>query len=195
MGRNMKGTKETLKEAIRTYNDLREICSASREAALRSPNSPVAGKIFSTDKKIRKRDKRDIINEHFDSLQRKITEFCILDIVATFEKSVFRRIGNAYGEIKNVVEDGYEKRLSKREPIPFYIASSSFVKDREDIRNLSGVKKLLENKIPEDLFEKLTEIIEHRNWLSHGKRANVGKESGLRIDEMYDALNQIFDRI
>ncbi|OQY60529.1 MAG: hypothetical protein B6245_01090 [Desulfobacteraceae bacterium 4572_88] len=63
MGGDMKDGRDALKEAIRTYHDLREICSASRETALRSPNSPVAGKIFSTDRKIRKRDKRDVINE------------------------------------------------------------------------------------------------------------------------------------
>jgi hypothetical protein len=141
MGRDMTGG---LKAALETYCDLKEICSAARETALRSPNSPVAGKIFSAGRTVRKRDKRDIINEHFDSLQQKIEELCVLNIVASFEMAVFRRIGNAYGEIKSIVEDGYNKRLSKREPVPFYIASSSFVKDREDIRNLSGVRKLLE---------------------------------------------------
>lgn len=192
MGGDMTGG---MKAALGTYYDLKDICSAVRETALRSPNSPVAGKIFSAGKTVRKRDKRDIINEHFDSLQQKIEELCVLNIVASFEMAVFRRIGNAYGEIKSIVEDGYNKRLSKREPVPFYIASSSFVKNREDIRNLSGVRKLLENKIPEALFNQLAEIIEYRNWLSHGKRANVGKESGLKVDEIYSTLNKIFDRI
>jgi len=107
-----------------------------------------------------------------------------VEIVAVFEQNIFRRVSTAHGDIKKIVKNEYGKRS-------FHIAAPSFVKDQKDIYNLSGIKTLLENKIAKDMFKKFSAIIEHRNWLSHGKRIGVGKESDLTIEQIYDVLNEI----
>ncbi|GEM_PF-869772 len=189
--------KESLEKAFQNYNDLTEILNYAQGEAIRNPNF---GKIFLSNKV--KGDKRDIIKEHFDLLKQKITELCILDMIAAFEHKIFTRVDNAHGEIEGIVEKEYKKRSKilknssskENKPTPFYIAASSFIKNGEDIRSLSGIKGLLKDKLPEDLSEELSNIIEYRNWLSHGKRNEVGKNSCLTIGDIHEVLNDIFDR-
>ncbi|MCP4349089.1 MAG: hypothetical protein GY795_26715 [Desulfobacterales bacterium] len=189
------GAKEGFEEVFETYDSLKEICNDVRKRILINPTSSFAKKLISPEKIKRKKKKEDIVNDYFDSLNQKITDHCVMDIIATFEEIVFDRIDNAYGDIKRIVTDEYKKRYSKKEPAPFYISASLFIKNRGDIYNLSGVKKLLENRISKELFEQLTEIIEHRNWLSHGKRRDVGSESTLNINDIYAILAEILDEI
>jgi len=189
----------SMKESLADYNVLSGICDHAKSEAIRNPDKPVFGNIILPCKI--KKDKKRSINEYFDSLQQKITELCILDMITAFECKIFQRVDNAHGKIEKIVKEEYGKRSKLSEnsssndnSAPFHIAVTSFVKDQKDIYNLSGVKSLLGNKMGKDLSEKLADIIEHRNWLSHGKRIGVGKESSLTIDEIYKALNDIFDR-
>lgn len=183
--------KESLKETFRSYKELKIICGAARETAFRNPNYPIFREIILTDNTIRrnkKKNKRDIVNEYFDSLEQRITEHYIVEIVAVFEQNIFRRVSTAHGEIRKIVKNEYGKRA-------FHIAAPSFVKDQKDIYNLSGIKTLLENKIAKNLFEKFSTIIEHRNWLSHGKRIGVGRESDLTIEQIYEVLSEISEAV
>lgn len=117
-----------------------------------------------------------------------------LDLIATFERIMFQKTDNTYGEIRSIVTTEYDRRYSKKHrPAPLYHSAASFIRDREDIHNLSGVRKIPENGMTEGLSESLREIIEYRNRLSHGKRRNVGRASELKIEEIKEILMKIID--
>ncbi|MDM8552910.1 hypothetical protein QUF72_22715, partial [Desulfobacterales bacterium HSG2] len=77
--------------------------------------------------------------------------------------------------------------------VPLY--HSTFIKTKDDIHNLSGIRKILESQLSKKLNEELKEITEHRNWLSHGERDDVGKQSSLRIKDIYDILTDIIGKL
>lgn len=128
---------------------------------------------------------RGDLKTYFDEMQQKIVDLYFLDLVAIFEKIIFNSIGNASGLIKNIVRGGYDR------PAPFHMASESFVKKQEDIYNLSGVKSLVSEKLPREIAERLSEILEHRNWLAHGKR--IGKQSTIDIAQLHTYLKDIIE--
>jgi len=186
--------KKSLEEAYQSYEVLKGICDHAKDEAIRRPYEPIYGKIVLPVKDNgNTKEKKEFIKKYFDELQ-DIEELCALDIITAFEHKIFTQIDNAQGEIKKIIKDGYDKRAKKNQSAPFCIAASSFVKDTNDIWSLNGVKSLLGNKLGEDLTKKLADIIEHRNWLSHGKRTGVGKESCLTIKEIYKVLNDILDK-
>ena len=191
--------KETLEELFQLYEASKVICDDAKKKVIRGDTS-FAIRIFpdspKTKKMLQRRDKQDFIDEHFDTLKRKIAEHYMLNIIATFERMVFARIDNAYGEIKNIVRDEYDKRRSRKDrATPLYHSATAFVKDRDDIRNLSGSRRILENQISQESSEELDKIIAHRNWLSHGKREDVGCDSNLNAEEVYEILIKLIDEI
>lgn len=129
------------------------------------------------------RDRKKHIATYFDELQKSIFDSSFLEMVAVFEKIAFSKIDNASGEIRRVVKDGYSKA-------PFRENAVSFVKDKEDVYNLSGLKKLVEGRISNELSDHFSEILEHRNYLAHGKRG-IGKKSTLSIEEIYEILEEV----
>jgi hypothetical protein len=180
----MSNTKE-LDNAFKRYVFLLSICNN----ALHRSVADARGKFISLINLSLLADKSDNlkgdIKKYFDEIQQKIIDLCFLDIVATFEKGIFCSICNAFGLIKKIVKEGYEK------PSPFHMVSESFVKKEEDIYNLSGVKNLVIQKLPGNMAERLSEILEHRNWLAHGKR--IGKQSTITIDELHKTLKNILE--
>ena len=62
----------------------------------------------------------------FEVLEKTIEEQYILSIIGTFEKILFKRIENAYGEIKKVVEAKYDKKQA------LYKASTLFIKNKDN---------------------------------------------------------------
>jgi len=191
--------KETVEEVFQMYESLKEISDDGKEK-IRRGNQSFARRIIplspKTEKILRSKDKNDFIDDYFDTLNQKIADHSVLDMIATFERIVFTRIVNTYGEIRNIVKDEYDKRRSKKNrPAPLYHSATAFIKNRDDIRSLSGARKILENQISEESFENLDKIIAHRNWLSHGKREDVGSDSKLKIEEVFNILTKIIDEI
>ena len=70
----------------------------------------------------------------------------------------------------------------------------SFIKNKEDIRNLRGAGKVLNNQLSSESLNELDEIIQYRNWLSHGKR-DVGQESLLSFEEIKQRFQIVLDEI
>ncbi|MDM8525294.1 hypothetical protein QUF80_18135 [Desulfococcaceae bacterium HSG8] len=172
----------SLKEVLEKYYCLKGICENARKRASDNPTSPFVTAISLpvSDKKVK--DKREHIIRYFNKIRDSVTDYCFLDMVAVFERIIFSKVDNASGEIRRVVKDGYSKPV-------FHMSAASFVKDKEEIYNLSGVKKLLEGKISQELSDNLSEIFEHRNFLAHGRRG-IGKQSALTMDEVHDILQE-----
>jgi len=61
---------------------------------------------------------------------------------------------------------------------------------------LGGAAKLLEKQIiNKELFNDLKAIREHRDYLSHGKRRNVGEQSKFTIEEIKNKLIEIINSV
>lgn len=69
----------------------------------------------------------------------------------------------------------------------------SFIKNKDDIKYLGGMKRLLEGTLPKDLQTKLDEIIAYRNQLAHGETA--GQATELTLDETVEILEAILCRV
>ena len=187
--------KDKLDKIYKQYESLIIICESAKRNVKYGNSSQLDIIVFKKEKKIR--DKNIFIDDYFDSLKIKITELYTLDIIATFEQILFDIIDNTSGEIKSIVKNEYNRRYQKKDkPIRLYKSAASFIKNKEDIHNLSGAKKILENVIKDKLlFEDLKKIIEHRNWLSHGKRFDIGKESTFKINEIHNKLIKMLEII
>ncbi|HAO22044.1 MAG TPA: hypothetical protein DCQ37_17210, partial [Desulfobacteraceae bacterium] len=72
-----------MKESLADYSVLSGICDHAKREAIRNQDKPVFGNIILPCKI--KKDKKRSINEYFDSLQQKIRELCILDMITAFE--------------------------------------------------------------------------------------------------------------
>jgi predicted nucleotidyltransferase len=181
----------SLKEVFDKYKCLQKICAYAQERAINDVSSKFAQKIELPimGKKVKSKPKIHI-QEYFDEeLQQAVSDYAFLDIVATFEKIVFSKIDNATGEIRKVVREYYKS------PAPLSEMSKEFIKDKDDIYNLSGVIYLIEHsRMPSALSTQLTAIREHRNWLAHGKRS-IGQQSSLTLQQVYDILQEVVDYI
>lgn len=190
----MMSARETLEKVYQQYTSSVKIYDSAKERIRRDGNFAI--RIIPARKGRKIQNESHITDDYFGQLYAEITELYILNIIATFERIVFQKIDNAYGEIRSIVTIEYDKRHSKKhKPAPLYHSAASFIKDKEDVHSLSGARKILENQITEESSEYLREIIEYRNWLSHGKRRNVGRASTLKIDEIKEILMKIIDEI
>ena len=188
--------KMKLEEIVQSYESLKNICNTAKKRTKREPS--FALDIIPQTKKMKKmkkiKGKRDIIDDYFDSLYQRITEHYIIELIATFEQIIFDRLDNAYGEISSILSAEYTKRRKNNKPTPLYLCTNSFIKNKENIRNLGGASKILENKISQESLDDLNEIIKYRNWFSHGKR-EVGEESILTFEEINQRFLTIINEI
>jgi hypothetical protein len=136
------------------------------------------------------------IQEHFDKLKTDIKEFYILSIITTFEKIIFNKIQQTRGELEKIINKGYGQRIKNNQKVYFRHSTKSFIKSDTDIFSLGRAIKLLEKQIKDkQLFNDLAKIKEHKDYLSHGKRRNVGKLSKFTIEEIKDKLIEIINSI
>lgn len=179
-----------MEEIAHSYELLKTICNEAKRRI--STDNTFAMRIFAVSSSRKIKNKNEIADKYFDSLYQAIAEQHILQIIATFEGIVFKRLENAAGNIESIVTKQYRKNGRN---MPFNRCVSSFIKGPKDVSNLGGAKKMMKNQIPEHLYDELEEIIDYRNWLSHGKRFDVGKESLLSFDEINKTLLRIIESI
>lgn len=126
----------------------------------------------------------------FNSVKLKFSEITdsnrensILNLVANFEKVVFDKIKISSSKIKDKIENNYS------EDQPMHSFRTSFIKNEEDIFNLTKFNIFLEkHKV---LKDELDEIINFRNYLAHGKRHKVGNPSNKTLEQIIVTLDNI----
>ncbi len=170
-----------LKDCYDSYNVLLNLCTSAKRRSI----ADKTGK-FLRDHGIpvtKQKNRQIIIEDYFDSLYKRITDNAFTELIATFEKIVFSRIGNATGLTRKIVRENYIIGN------PFHIAISSFIKDSDDINRLSSIHNILQGKIPDELSDSLGEIISYRNRITHGRR--FGKETHLTLQNVLEILSKI----
>jgi hypothetical protein len=178
---------DELLQCYRNFVVLRNLCVSGRERALadksdnflRQHKIPAAG--------LKKKDRKETIENYFDSLQQQIFDNSFVDLVATFERIIFIKIGNSSGLLRRIVKENYSAQY------PFSIAIEGFIKDSNTINRLSSIQKILDGGISNYLSEQLKNIIDYRNRITHGKR--FGSETTLTMKKALEILNEILDLI
>jgi hypothetical protein len=98
------------------------------------------------------------------------------------ERRAFIHLGNAAGEARKAVGNQYDAGIA------FALAAEHLVKNAEDVGDLANVEKFV-GCYPGPLAGNLEELRHHRNWIAHGKRAGVGRQSTFtRIEDVHAAL-------
>ncbi len=185
-------SEKELEEIYQLYLSSIEIYDYAQDRAKSDDKIADKFKIASKNQKNQKK----LIQKHFDKLKTDIKEFYILNIITTFEKIIFKKIQHARGDIKKIIDKGYERRIKNNEKVYFHHSAKFFIKSDTDIFSLGGAIKLLENQIKskQQLFNDLKKIREHRDYLSHGKRS-IGEQSKFSIEEIKDKLIEIINSI
>ncbi|MEK7432715.1 MAG: hypothetical protein AABZ74_06265, partial [Cyanobacteriota bacterium] len=136
-----------------------------------------------------KKDKADReLNKYLADLINSIEEMSVLNVVAEFEKQIFQKLDESLLYTKKIIDKNYEKNK------PFYKFRMGLIKTSDkEINKLSNIKNLLDGKIEKELFDKMSIIIEYRNFISHGKRFKTkGSNSCMYgIEEIVEILNEI----
>jgi hypothetical protein len=127
------------------------------------------------------------IDDYFDGLSSKLLEYAYMELFSIFEAIVIEKIKNASGNMKQTLKDYYREK-------EFQNFEDRFVKSETDLGSLNKIIVLLENKIPNELFEKLKEIVKYRDRLAHGKRFNNDVVLN-RIEDTRDTMKEILKRI
>ncbi len=133
----------------------------------------------------KRKNRSNLINDYFDTLQKDLYDFAVLNLVATFEKMIFNRVSLAEQKSKTILASSYEMSA------PFATSIKSFVKSKQDINNMSGVLNILSGTISTTLRNRLKEIIDYRNRIAHGKR--FGKETDLTVLEIMACLDEVLE--
>lgn len=132
---------------------------------------------------IKQKNKQDSLRLKFTELSHFHRENTIISVVAEFERLIFIKINVSSVQIKDVVHNGYTTGH------PMHTFRVAFVKEEEDIFNLTGFNKFLDSH-PTTKNE-LKEIIEFRNYLAHGKRLKVGQQSNKTLEQIITILDNI----
>ncbi len=120
----------------------------------------------------------------FDEIDQKNFESSFIGLVAVFEKIIFTKFGNAYGEIKKLVKEKYVS------PKPMYKHGEHFIKDVENTDSLAAIKNIISHQLPKEVLTEFDEIITHRNVLAHGKR--FGKSATiLTLEQVTLVLDEV----
>jgi len=167
------------------YNTLLLLCIKARNRAVADKtNKYLTGLGFDIIGR-KKKSREKLINEYFNTVQKDLEDNTILNLVATFEKSVFNNVPTAINQSKDILQSHYSAFE------PFSSSIKSFIKSTQDINNISGIQKLLSGNIPMALENKLKEIIDYRNRIAHGKR--FGKNSLLTVWETMEKLDEVLE--
>jgi len=177
---------ERLNKAVDNYNVVISISKKAQTLTKQDKkyvsefNLPILGKKF--------KDYHAEIDEYFDKLSDIILEYSFLELFASFEAIVIEKIKLASGEMKKTLNSNYNTSF------PFNSYEERFVKNEDDLSSLNKILNLLENKIDNNLYDKLKIIVKYRDRLAHGKRFNedIVLES---IDETKKIMEQILDEI
>ena len=138
-------------------------------------------------KKIKGADERSRkIKAYFDSLKDLLEENMLVCLVASFEKDVFDRLGDVISNASEALihDRDRESRVTR--------LRQSLLKNKDDIFDISGVKKVLHNQLSANLQAQLTNIIEYRHHLAHGKRFSK-HSSAIGCGEAYETLKGVFE--
>lgn len=127
--------------------------------------------------------RRKEILVYFNNLRKQVSDNAFVEMVATFERIVFTKIGNATGLTRKIVREHYERGN------PFHIAIISFIKSSDEINRLSSLYNILHGRIPNDLSDSFEEIISYRNRVAHGKR--FGEDTHLTLQDVSETLGKI----
>ena len=132
------------------------------------------------------KDRKGFISTKMDIMVQSMDELIILGLVSDFEKIIFDRVDNASGEISKIVKRKYNSN-------PFKEFSTDFVKTLKDIDKLSIIRTIVAPKLPEELSNKFTEVVDLRNRLAHGKR--FGEQSLMSFDEIAKTLDDVLNYV
>lgn len=177
-----------LKKAFKNYQAIRNIITYTKgEATRRGKNKDKFLETinFPFISSIKTKKKQNSISLIFNNLLDIVTETSILNIISGFEKQVFKKIQESSIKVKDIV--------NKNDQIEYamYRFRSGFVKNSDDIFNLTGFNKFLDSHT--ELKNQLKEIILFRNYLAHGKRNNVGEPSNMTIEQITETLDNILE--
>lgn len=131
-------------------------------------------------------DRKQFIGQKMDLMTKSIEELIVVGLVSDFEKIVFDRVENASGEISKLVKSQYNSN-------PFKYFSADFVKSVKEIDKLSVIKSIIAKKLPDELLQKFSEVIDFRNRLAHGKR--FGEQSIMPFDEIAQTLDDVLNYV
>lgn len=178
------------KDLERCYEDyvvLKNICQQARHRAISDGSGKYLFDIEFPHSVKKTRDRKKVIEKYFEEIQEKLFESTFLEIVAVFERIVFKKLGNAVGEAEKVLNKNYGRSH------PFHSSIRRFVRSPSDVNNLRGVRDIMygESNIP--LATELAEITNYRNRLAHGKR--FGQETTLTLEETLSVLDEILGTI
>lgn len=132
------------------------------------------------------------LDKYLSDLINSIEEMSLLKIVADFEKQIFQKLDESLSYTKKLINENYDKNK------PFYKVRIDFIKTSEkEINKLSNIKNLLDGKIEKNLFEKMSIIIEYRNFISHGKRFQTKESNSFMytLEEVVTILNEVLEEI
>jgi len=177
-------------ELVRCYNNfivLRNLCISGKERALADKSDNFLRHHKIPAEGLKKKDRKETIENYFDSLQQQIFDNSFVDLVAAFERIIFIKIGNSSGLLRRIVKENYSAQY------PFSIAIEGFIKDANTINRLSSIQKILDGGISNYLSEQLKNIIDYRNRITHGKR--FGSETTLTMKKTLEILNEVLDLI
>ncbi|MCP4132519.1 MAG: hypothetical protein GY754_16215 [bacterium] len=183
---NGKITSSFYKTLTKTHKYIVDRAKSDKNKAIEIFNLPVLGS--------KKTSTKNPLNDYLDNLYAIIEESCYIKVISDFEKIVFDKFKNASGEIKKNVEGILEDEF------PFSKCEKKFVISESEVDKISKVLPIIENKIGKEDFSNLTDFINYRNYLAHGKRfvpseVVLSFQTKYSFDDVVDTLNKILDNI
>ncbi len=109
------------------------------------------------------------IDDYFANIDKMINQLFWMQITATFERIIFNKINQAIQDIKEVSKSNFQLRT-------FFDSFDLFIKNEDDINNLSGIKPYIDKYITQNERQDFEEILRCRNYFSHGTRFKKKKE-------------------
>ena len=182
---------EQLRRALDRYLTYQQFCEDARDFACREPGKFMKKVVGRSGREIvgkKCRSARDFSQELFDDLMPALYDACFIGVVGVFEKIVFDHLDNALTPMKMVMETGYQSG-------PFSFCAKSFVRGKDEIKNLGNVVQLLKGKIPADLEKDLTWIVDYRNRLAHGRRFGQDPAVPKDMQEVVETLERLLQEI
>ncbi len=176
---------EELLHVFNKHNTLLTLCIKAKERAVADKTDKYLTDLGLNLIGKKTKDRKNMIKEYFDTVQKDLEDNTILNLVASFEKIVFNNIPIAINHSQKILKSHY------KESEPFSSSIKSFVKSTQDINNISGIQNVLSGNISAALNNKLKEIIDYRHRIAHGKR--FGRDSMLTVSETLEKLDEILE--